>query len=235
MQSSGVDVLWTAYFVGGYILFMGEYNTGYQELKDEINAGENVQADVQDKPKEQESFGKAFLREFIGFLKLFAVAFIAAYLITHFVIINAYVPTGSMTNTIMENDRLIGSRLSYVFGDPQRGDIIIFKYPDDESQNFVKRIIGIPGDVIEISDGKVYINGEEQNEPYIKEPMDTYETLYYIVPENSYFVMGDNRNSSKDSRYWTTTNYVTKDKIIGKAWFKYFNTAEKKIEFKWLD
>ena len=64
--------------------------------------------------------------------------------------------------------------------------------------------------------------------------MDTYETLYYIVPENSYFVMGDNRNNSKDSRYWKTTNYVTKDKIVAKVLFKYFNMQDKKVEFEIL-
>ena len=182
----------------------------------------------------KESFGKAFLKEFLSFLKLFVIAFIAAFLITHFVIVNAEVPTGSMTNTIMEHDRLIGLRLSYIFSEPQRGDIIIFKYPDDESQNFVKRVIGVPGDVVEIGDGHVSVNGEVLDEPYIREPMDTYETLYYIVPENSYFVMGDNRNNSKDSRYWKTTNYVTKDKIVAKVLFKYFNMQDKKIEFQIL-
>ena len=189
---------------------------------------------MEENTESKESFGKAFLKEFLSFLKLFAIAFIAAFLITHFVIVNAEVPTGSMTNTIMEHDRLIGLRLSYIFSYPQRGDIIIFKYPDDESQNFVKRVIGVPGDVIEISDGHVSVNGEVLDEPYIREPMDTYETLYYIVPENSYFVMGDNRNNSKDSRYWKATNYVTKDKIIAKVLFKYFNMQDKKVEFEIL-
>ena len=106
----------------------------------------------------KESFGKVFLREFISFLKYFAIAFIAAFIITQYIIINAVVPTGSMTNTIMEHDRLIGFRLSYVFSEPERGDIIIFKYPDNEKENFVKRVIGVPGDVIEISDGHVTVN-----------------------------------------------------------------------------
>ena len=105
----------------------------------------------------KESFGKVFLREFISFLKYFAIAFIAAFIISRYIIINAVVPTGSMTNTIMEHDRLIGFRLSYVFSEPERGDIIIFKYPDNEKENFVKRVIGIPGDVIEISDGHVTV------------------------------------------------------------------------------
>ena len=186
----------------------------------------------------KESFGKVFLREFISFLKYFAIAFIAAFIISRYIIINAVVPTGSMTNTIMEHDRLIGFRLSYVFSEPERGDIIIFKYPDNEKENFVKRVIGIPGDVIEISDGHVTVNGEVLDEPYIREPMETPTELTYIVPEDSYFVMvfvmGDNRNNSKDSRYWQTTHYVKKDQILAKAIFKYFNTQEKRIDFKIL-
>jgi signal peptidase I len=196
---------------------------------------QSKKSDAEKSPEPKESFGKSFLREFWSFLKLFAVAFVAAFLITRFVIVNADVPTGSMTNTIMEHDRLIGLRLSYLFSEPQRGDIIIFKYPDDETQNFVKRIIGIPGDVVVINDGQVMVNGEVLDEPYIKEPMETYETLCYVVPEDSYFVMGDNRNNSKDSRYWTTTNYVKKDQIIAKVLFKYFNMQDKKIEFKVLN
>ena len=74
---------------------------------------------------------------------------------TQYIIVNAEVPTGSMKNTIMEGDRLIGFRLSYLFSKPERGDVIIFKYPDDEKQNFVKRVIGIPGDVVQIIHGKV--------------------------------------------------------------------------------
>lgn len=178
------------------------------------------------------SYGKSFLKELLSFVKLFVIAYIAAFLFTHLIIINIYVPTGSMTNTIMEHDRLIGSRLSYIFSSPERGDIIVFKYPDDETQKFVKRVIGIPGDVIEITDGTVSVNGEILDEPYIREPMNKYETLYYVVPEDSYFVMGDNRNDSKDSRYWSTSNYVKKEQILAKAIFKYFNTEDKKIDFK---
>ena len=96
------------------------------------------------------------------------------------------------------------------FSDPQRFDIIIFRYPDDERQLFIKRIIGLPGETVEIRDGKIYLNGSD--EPL--EDVQTKETMVgsfgpYTVPENSYFVMGDNRNDSKDSRYWTNT-FVTK-------------------------
>lgn len=174
------------------------------------------------------------LKEILSYVWYIAIAFVAAFIITHFIIINTWVPTGSMNNTIMDNDKVIGLRFSYAFSSPKRGDIVIFKYPDDENKNFVKRVIGIPGDVVEISDGQVSVNGEVLDEPYIKEPMDTSETLNYIVPENSYFVMGDNRNHSNDARYWKT-HYVSKDKILAKGWLKYYNTQTKKINFKILE
>lgn len=175
------------------------------------------------------------LKEILSYVWYIAIAFIAAFIITHFIIINTWVPTGSMNNTIMDNDKVIGLRFTYAFSSPKRGDIVIFKYPDDESRNFVKRVIGTPGDVVDISDGHVSVNGEILDEPYIKEPMDTSETLHFEVPENSYFVMGDNRNNSNDARYWKTSNYVSKDKILAKGWLKYYNTQSKKISFKILE
>ena len=144
-------------------------------------------------------------------------------------IVNAQIPSGSMENTIMTGDRVIGNRFAYSFSDPQRFDIIIFRYPDDERQLFIKRIIGLPGETVEIRDGKIYLNGSD--EPL--EDVQTKETMVgsfgpYTVPENSYFVMGDNRNDSKDSRYWTNT-FVTKDEILGKAIFRYWPISEFKI------
>ena len=99
------------------------------------------------KDHKQESIGQ----EILSYIKILAVAIIVAFLFTRFIIVNAQVPSGSMENTILTGDRLIGFRLAYLFHEPERGDIVIFKYPDDESQNFVKRVIGIPGDVIQIS------------------------------------------------------------------------------------
>ena len=175
----------------------------------------------------KESIGE----EILSYVKILAVAIIVAFLFTRFIIVNAQVPSGSMENTILTGDRLIGFRLAYMFNEPKRGDIVIFKYPDDESQNFVKRIIGIPGDVININNGHVYVNGELLNEDYIREPMNSDgDELTYVVPSGSYFMLGDNRNNSKDSRYWTNT-FVSKDKIIAKVSFRYFNVRTKRFSF----
>lgn len=169
--------------------------------------------------------------EIWGIIKIVAIAFAAAFITLRFIVINAQVPTGSMKETINENDRLFGFRLAYVFSEPQQGDVIIFKFPDDESKTYIKRVIGTPGDTVKISAGAVYVNGEKLDEPYLKEPMAINSTtLTYTVPDNCYFVMGDNRNNSYDSRYWTHT-YVSKDQILAKALFKYFDGEKNTVSF----
>lgn len=152
------------------------------------------------------------------------IAVIAALLINNFILLNARVPSGSMENTIMTGDRLFGFRLSYLFSDPQRGDIVIFKYPDDESVNYIKRIIGLPGETVTIQDGKIYINHSETplEEDYLKEEWVIRNTdMEFQVPEGCYFMLGDNRNNSKDSRVWKNT-YVAREKILAKAIFRYW-------------
>lgn len=161
-------------------------------------------------------------KEILSWVLTLAVTFVLIFVLKNYVIINAMVPTGSMENTIMPEDQMFGNRLAYVFSEPQRGDIIFFYYPDDEKQKFVKRIIGLPGETVTIENAKVYINGVELEEPYLKETW-VYGTGPYEfqVPEGCYFVMGDNRNTSRDARYWRNT-YVSKDKIIGQAGFIYY-------------
>lgn len=152
-----------------------------------------------------------------------AIAVIAAFLINNFILFNANVPSGSMENTIMTGDRVFGFRLAYLFSEPERGDIVIFKYPDNESLNYIKRIIGLPGETVTIRGGQVYINDSDTPlvEPYL--PNTPYVQDYgpFEVPEGHYFMLGDNRNNSADSRYWNNT-YVAKDKIEAKAFFRYW-------------
>lgn len=174
-----------------------------------------------DNPEEPQKINWA--EEIISWIKILAAAAIIAFALNTFIIANSRVPSGSMENTIMTKDRVIGSRLTYKFSEPERGDIAIFHFPDDESIFYVKRIIGLPGETVDIIDGKVYINGSETplDEPYIKEAMDPEDPLHYEVPEDSYFMMGDNRNWSADSRRWKNT-FVKKEKLVAKVYFRYY-------------
>ena len=113
------------------------------------------------------------MAEIKSWLGIIITAAVIAFCLNTFIIANSHVPSASMENTIMTGDRVIGFRLSYLFEEPERGDVIIFRFPDDEKTYYVKRIIGIPGDVIDIKDGHVYLNNSDTplDEPYIKEPM----------------------------------------------------------------
>ncbi len=181
-------------------------------------------------PKERESF--SWRGEIISWIKIIITAAVIAFLLNNLIIANSRVPSGSMEQTIMTGDRVIGSRLTYYFDDPKRGDIAIFHFPDDPTEKtyYVKRIIGLPGDIIDIRDGKIYLNNSETplEEPYLPEPMEPEPDAHYEVPENSYFMMGDNRNFSADARRWKH-KFVKKDKIIAKVLFRYFPSI-KKIE-----
>lgn len=167
--------------------------------------------------------GSSALRELLSWIQIIVIAAVVAFVLNNFLIANSRVPTGSMENTIMTGDRVIGSRLSYRFGEPKRGDVIIFHWPDDEKMLFVKRIIGMPGDKVTIRDGHVYLNDSETplEEPYIKEPMVVELEKTFQVPEGAYFCMGDNRNESMDARYWKNS-YVYKNKILAKVLFRYW-------------
>lgn len=175
----------------------------------------------EDTTAEKEPF--SWKKELFSWVQILVIAALIAFVLNTFIIANSRVPSPSMENTIMTGDRVIGSRLTYLFKEPQRGDIVIFHFPDDESIYYVKRIIGVPGDIVDIKDGHVYLNNSPTplDEPYIKEPMDIEAPLHYEVPEDSYFMMGDNRNDSADSRRWQHT-FVKKEKIIAKVMFRYF-------------
>jgi signal peptidase I len=177
-------------------------------------------------------------------LEVIGIALAISVFLLEFVIINARVPSGSMVSTIGVGDRLIGFRLAYATQEPQRGDVIIFRFPDDESQRFIKRIIGLPGDTVEIRQNEenpeladVYVNGVKLEEGYLGEPM-LYDPVpggkhTFTVPEGSYLVLGDNRNHSNDARFWTNT-YVSKDKILAKAVFRYYSGTTRFLSFKMI-
>lgn len=221
-----------------------------------------------------ESIKNPVLRELAEWLEMLVIAAVIAIFINSVIIANSTIPTGSMETTINTGDRVVGSRLRYTFGEPKRGDVAIFKYgwkcfscredgenpaPDvcpncgknlkfHETVYYVKRVIGLPGDVVEIraegtctpqdltSDVRemfaegdtrelmtaaVYVNGEKLEESYLREPMLYTGDLSYTVPEDSYFMLGDNRNCSRDARYWENS-YIPKERMVAKVLFRYW-------------
>lgn len=168
---------------------------------------------------------KRVRKEIFEWVLTIAAAVMVALFINNFIIVNATVPTSSMEKTIMTNDRVIGLRFAYHSSEPERGDIIIFRFPDDEDILYIKRIIGMPGDTVEIHDGGVYIDGSLLDEPYLKVTTEG-EFGPYTVPEGHYFMMGDNRNNSADSRYWDNT-FLEREKIVGKAVLRYWPSIKK--------
>lgn len=176
--------------------------------------------------EEEEKQPKSKLREAVEFLIPIVVAVIIAIILKSVVFANAVVPTGSMLNTIHEGDRIIASRLAYVKEDPQRYDVIIFKYPDDEKQIYVKRVIGLPGETVQVINGVVYVTKTDGETIQLDNSFVTNCTPEgnfgpFEVPADSYFMMGDNRNSSWDSRFWDN-KFVNKEEILGKVKFKYY-------------
>lgn len=163
-------------------------------------------------------------------LKTVGLSVVLAIGIRHFVAEARYIPSGSMEPTLQINDRLIIEKLSYHFGDPQRGDVVVFSPTQAlEDRNFkdafIKRVIGLPGETIVVENGQVYVDGKPLSENYIAQGEDTQVGMCFpndipyleepvTIPADSYLVLGDHRNNSYDSRCW---GVVPRDKIIGRA------------------
>ncbi|MBE9180706.1 signal peptidase I [Oculatella sp. LEGE 06141] len=156
-------------------------------------------------------------------LKTIGLSLVLAFGIRTFVAEARYIPSGSMEPTLQINDRLIIDKVSYDFEPPQRDDIVVFNPTDTLKQEnfhdaFIKRVIGLPGDKVEVNNGLVYINDQPLEENYIAAKPD-YRWGPVIVPPNSYLVLGDNRNNSYDSHYW---GFVPRDRIIGRAIARFY-------------
>lgn len=135
----------------------------------------------------------------------------------------------SMEPNFHDGEYLITDKLTYRFKEPQRGDVIVFEAPEAAGEEYIKRIVGLPGETISVHDGSFYINGEKLDEPYLPDSIFTKGVLFLkndeerLIPQGNYFVAGDNRGSSSDSRYWGP---ITKDKITGRAFFIYWPMSE---------
>ena len=167
----------------------------------------------------QEKKKKSPLREAI---ETIVWSLVIALLIITFVVQSFYIPSSSMEPTLVPGDRVLVAKFYYRFTDPQRGDIIVFRYPIDKRKNLIKRVIGLPGEKIKISNGMIYVNGEPLQGDKFKRTY--YDVGFYgegekTVPEDSYFVLGDNSENSDDSRFW---GYVPRKNILGRAFLIYW-------------
>lgn len=161
------------------------------------------------------------LKEILGTTVYFLCVIVFAFLILKFVGQRTEVIGRSMMPTLMDGDNLILNKISYRFHEPERFDIIVFPYRNGDHKNFIKRVIGLPGDTIQIDmDGVIYINGEALEEGYgaevIKDPGAAVNPI--TLNEDEYFVLGDNRNNSEDSRF--SVGVVYRKEILGKVWIR---------------
>jgi len=159
----------------------------------------------------------AFLREFAETLLLI----ISIYTLVNLATARFIVDGLSMFPSFEGNEYLIVSRFDYLMGEPERGDIVVFHYPQAPDRDFIKRVIGLPGDHIHMENGQVFVNGEPISEPYINELCGSQRCEYadWYFGEDEYFVLGDNRNNSQDS---TAFGPIGREYIIGRAWIRYW-------------
>jgi len=187
---------------------------------------------------------KGLIREYAESI---AIAVLLALVIRTYLVQAFKIPSGSMEDTLAIGDHLLVSKFIYgtkipfvdkrvlTVRDPRQGDVIVFEYPEDPSKDFIKRVVGVPGDVVEGKDKKVYVNGKHYENPHevhkekdiIPKEMNPRDTFGPVtVPANSYFMMGDNRDRSYDSRFW---KFVRRDQIKGLAIIKYWSWDREKL------
>ena len=188
---------------------MGRKRGNKKEVEDDF---------IDERDEEQE---KSPLRELLGMLLYIGVVLVITFLIITFVGQRTHVSGDSMKNTLHHGDQLIVDKITYRFRDPVRYDIIVFPYQYEENTFYIKRIIGLPGETVQIADGEIYINGEVVRETYgrevIQDPGMAAEPIE--LGEDEYFVLGDNRNASSDSRE-PSVGVIHKDDIVGRAWIR---------------
>ena len=192
--------------------------------------------------------GKSRFRENVEAILL---AIVLALFIRTFVVQAFKIPSGSMKQTLLIGDHILVSKFIYgikipftqttliPIREPQRADIVVFKFPEDPAKDFIKRVVGVAGDVVEIKDKQVFINGKKENHPYGLhtdpytipvgiQPRDNFGPI--TVPPNSLFVMGDNRDHSYDSRFW---GFVDLEKVKGKAFIIYWSWNKEDFGVRW--
>lgn len=175
---------------------------------------------------------KNFIKEM---LTIIITAFILAMILRTFVVEGRIIPSASMLPTLQIQDRVMVNKFIYYFKEPQRGEIIVFSPPEaiNADQDYIKRVIALPGEKVEVKEGQVFIDDKPLIEPYLPERIN-YEYGPVVVPEDSLFVLGDNRNHSFDSHLWNA--WLTQDRLKGKAFMVYWpvnhiNLLEREVSF----
>lgn len=203
---------------------------------------------VEEKSAESAPVKKSIVREYAESI---IIAVVLALIIRTFVVQAFKIPSGSMEDTLAIGDHILVSKFIYgtkipftstrlvEFRDPRQGDVIVFEYPEDPSKDFIKRIVGTPGDEVEVRNKQVYVNDKPYDNPHEvhkekelipreQNPRDNVGPVK--VPEGSYFVMGDNRDRSYDSRFW---GFVKNEKIKGLAFIKYWSWDSEHFRVRW--
>ena len=187
-------------------------------------------------------------KSIIDNLKTLFYALIIAIIIRSLLLQPFYIPSSSMEPNLLVGDRLFVTKYSYgyskhsfpfspnifngriFFSEPKRGDVVVFKTPADNRTDYIKRLIGLPGDIIQFINGDLYINNNQVLKTIINSNKPVFcgnsilEVNHFVVPENHYFYLGDNRDCSKDSRFLSEVGYVHKDNLVGKAQFLFFSS-----------
>lgn len=180
-----------------------------------------------DEPAERESGREGGLRSTIEWIAIVIGAFAVALLVKTFLIQAFYIPSESMFPTLTENDRVLVNKLSYQLHDVNRGDLVVFERPpnepDSEVKDLIKRVVALEGETIEERDGSLYIDGEPLDEPYLEPEVESRNVTRMVIPEGHVFVMGDNRGSSRDSRFFGP---IDEDLIVGRAFVKVWPLPE---------
>jgi signal peptidase I len=214
------------------------------ETRPEAQSPSSSSAEILAKPRR-----KSLVREYA---EAIVVAVVLALVIRAFVVQAFTIPSGSMMDTLLVGDYILvnkflyGAEVPYTdvrlpgIRDPRRGDIIVFKYPNDESRDFIKRIVAVGGETVQVKDNRVYVDGQRLEEPYVRPaslPAVASDHCRYeyactptAVPSGAYFVMGDNRDNSQDSRYW---GFVKREKIRGKAFMIYWSWDSDQNWLRW--
>jgi signal peptidase I len=195
----------------------------------------------EDDEEDEETTSARRVRSAIEWVAVVVGAVVVALLVRTFLFTTFWIPSGSMEPTLSgeRRDRVIVNRLSYKLHDVNRGDIIVFEVPEGEPlmqvdgqqvKDLIKRVVGLPGETVELRDGEVYVDGEQLEEPYLPEdtttePCPPENETTFEVPDDSVFVMGDNRDHSRDARCWTTHS-VEESAIVGRAFVRFWPLSE---------